>query len=303
MITSKQVKSADKEAAQLSSLEQLDRIEIPNDISPEERQIPVATNVLFKLCKPKKGRMYLDNCCDHVMNPKTKKPERIWLLNGAHSIWDSELENILKDKSRYERSRMGRDIVFVDSVCMVRTDDVYKLEFMRANRHNVGNKQGGNGKWDFYEYSPVKEAEERQKRQALKIKMVIRASEMDCGTNGYGRKLAAFLGIPMVDDLGMPKVSEAISTELTFKADNDPVTFSKYVDSKEVEISWLVKRAIIDAKIDLGGATGNATWANGKGFIAKIPQNRKPYEYLTELAMTNSEDGKRFLEQLKTIVV
>jgi len=39
-------------------------------------------------------------------------------------------------------------------------------------------------------------------------------------------------------------------------------------------------------------------WAGGKGFIAKIPVGRKPYEYLTELAMTNSDEGRAFKEGL-----
>jgi hypothetical protein len=119
---------------------------------------------------------------------------------------------------------------------------------------------------------------------------------------GKMRKLASFLGVIFYDDLGQPKTDEGIRTELMIKADNDPVGFSKYLDSKEVDIAYMVKRAILDAKIDLTGQSGNAIWANGKGFIAKIPSTRKPYEYLTELAMTNSDEGKAFLEQLQTVI-
>ena len=104
------------------------------------------------------------------------------------------------------------------------------------------------------------------------------------------------------EDLGIPKLPDAIKTELVLKADTDPVSFQKYVDSKEVEIQWLVRRAIGDSKIDLGGATGNVTWSSGKGYIAKIPSTRKPLEYLTELAMTNSEEGRKFKEQLQTVM-
>jgi hypothetical protein len=87
------------------------------------------------------------------------------------------------------------------------------------------------------------------------------------------------------------------------KADTQPDIFERLVDSKEVEISWLVRRAIIEAKIDLTAQQGTALWASGKGFIAKIPSNKKPYEYLTELAMTNSNEGRQFKEQLETIVI
>ncbi len=86
------------------------------------------------------------------------------------------------------------------------------------------------------------------------------------------------------------------------RADTQPDLFGTYVDSKEVEISWMVRKAIIDAKIDLTGQAGTALWAGGKGFIARIPSNRKAYEYLTELAMTNSDEGRTFKEQLEQIV-
>jgi hypothetical protein len=118
----------------------------------------------------------------------------------------------------------------------------------------------------------------------------------------YAKKLASFLGIPMVDELGMPVSADGIKSDLALKVDADPATVQRYIDSREVEISWLVKRAIIDNKIDLGGGSGSVVWAQGKGFIAKIPSDKKPYAYLTELANTNSEDGRRFLEQLKTII-
>lgn len=302
MITQNLANSAN--VKEKNSLDELDKIVIPKDILPEERMVQSEQlNVLFKLVKPKKGRTYLDNCCDNVINPKTKRPERIWLLNGANSIWDTELEYILKDKDRYGRARRGMDIVFIDGVCRVRSSELLKLEFMRANCHNVGDKRGGNGKWDFYEYSPQRESEERQKKQMLKVQMVVKASELDYSASGYGRKLASFLAISMVDELGMAKEPDGIKTELMIKADTDPVTFQKYLDSREVEISYLVKRAIIDAKIDLGGQARNASWANGKGFIAKMPAERKPYEYLTELALTNSDEGRRFLEQLKQVTV
>lgn len=283
-------------AKEVDQLKELDRIQIPTDILPEEKTQEVY-NVLFKLVKKKKGRVYLDNCCDNVKNPKTGRPERIWLLNGANSIWDTELEHILKDKARYERARRGMDIIFEDGVCRVSSDNVIRLEFMRLNKRNVGKNRSGAGKYDYFEYNPAEEQKERMAKQLMKIEMVVKAKEMPIDK---AKKLASFFAIPFVDELGQPKSDEGIRTELMLKADSDPATFQKYIDSKEVETSYLVKRAIIEAKIDLTGQSGNAIWAKGGGFIAKIPGNRKAYEYLTELAMTNSDEGKRFKEQLET---
>lgn len=299
MITSKLANAATAEA--LKS-ERVDEIVIPKDIREEEKVVPTEYNVVFKLVKPKKGRTWLDNCCDNVINPETGQSERIWLLNGAHSIWDSKIENILKDKDRYNRARRGRDIVFIDGVCRVRSVDKLMLEFMRLNTKNVQGKKGGNGSLEFYEYDPVREQEERHKKQLIKVQMVVKAGELDCSETGYGRKLAAFLGIQMNDpELGIPKSAKEIQTELMLKADTDPATFQKHIDSREVEVSWLVRKAIIENKIDLGGDSRNVTWANGKGFITKRPIDRKPYEYLTELALTNSDEGVKFLEHLRTI--
>ncbi len=104
------------------------------------------------------------------------------------------------------------------------------------------------------------------------------------------------------EDLGIPKTPDAIKTELVLRADSDPVTFQKYIDSREVEVSYLVRKAIMESKIDLGGSTGNIIWAAGKGFICKLPQARKPLEYLTELAMTNNKEGNQFKEQLETLI-
>lgn len=295
-INLQQSQSAEK-VSPVDPLAQLDKIQIPTDILPEERP-QVVYNVLFKLVKKKRGRLYLDNCCDNVINPKTKRPERIWLLNGAHSIWDSELENILKDKARYERSRRGRDIIFVDGVLRVPSTDILLLEFLRANTNNVKEKRSGAGKYNFYEYDPQQEQKEREKKQLLKLEMILKAKDLP---DDKARKMASFFGIAFVDEIGAVKSIEGIRTELMLKADTDPVTFQKYIDSREVEVSYMVKRAILEAKIDLTGQTGNAVWANGKGFIAKIPANRKAYEYLTELAMTNSDEGKKFLQQLQTI--
>ncbi|MES2382397.1 MAG: hypothetical protein V4538_15225 [Bacteroidota bacterium] len=291
---------ADEEAKAANQKHNFESLVIPTDILPEEKEKKVY-NVLFKLIKKRRGRVYLDNCCDNIPNPKNDgNPERIWLLNGARSIWDSDLEYILKDKSRYDRARRGMDIKFTDSVCMVQSTDTLRLEFMRKNSNNVGKKiEGRGGKYDYYEYDPAQEQKERHAKQLMKIGIITKVNEMPTDKI---RKLASFLGISFVDELGMPVSDEGVKTELMIKADTDPATVQKYMDSREVEVAYLVKRAIIDAKIDLGGQNGNAIWAGGKGFIAKIPTNRKPYEYLTELAMTNSDEGRNFKQQLEQMI-
>ncbi len=303
MIKQSDVHAADNVAKQESAMSKLDRIQIPTDITPNERQPEGVYNVIFKLVKKSKGRHWLDNCSTEVPNPENNNiPERLWLLSGAKGVWESEVENILKDKNRYDRARRGMDIVFVDGVCRVRSTDTLRLKFLKLHPKNVGDRKQGALGSDFYEYSPAKEQAERQQKQLLKIEMVLKAKELSEKDPDKLRKIASYLGVPFVDELGMAKSPDGIATDVMLRADTDPVTFQKCLDSRDVEVSFLVKRAIIDAKIDLGGQSGNATWANGKGYIAKVPSTRKPYEYLTELALTNSDEGRKFLEQLKTIV-
>jgi hypothetical protein len=300
MIKQSHVDAASKEAAQEKATGRLDRVQIPSDILPAEKQKEGVYNVLFKLVKKKRGRHWLDNFTEAIPNPENNNmPERMCLLAGATDVWESKCENIIKDKNRYDRARRGMDIVFVDGVLRVRSTDVLRLKFLRLHPKNVGDRRVGSLGSDFYEYSPAKENEDRKKKIVLKMEIGAKVMSMP---DEQARKLASFLGIPMVDELGMPVSPDGIKADLAFKVDADPATVQRYIDSREVEISWMVKRAIIDNKIDLGGTSGNAMWSAGKVFIAKIPSDKKPYTYLTELAMTNSEDGRRFLEQLKTIV-
>lgn len=305
MVTQKLANAANTEAArEKAQVDALDKIQIPVDILPNIKQPEGEYNVIFKTVKKKRGRHHLDNMCDPVPNPdKQGVSERMCYFAGATSVWESDCENIIKDKNRYDRARRGMDITFLDGVLRVRSTQTLLLKFLRLHPKNVKDRRVGAIGSDFYEYSPAKEQEDRLKKQMMKVQMVLKAGEMDCSDKGYGRKIAMFLGIKMADeDLGIPKTPDAIKTELVLRADSDPVTFQKYIDSKEVEVQYLVRKGIGEAKIDLGGVSGNVTWANGKGYIAKIPANRKPLEYLTELAMTNSDEGRLFKEQLEQIV-
>jgi len=255
--------------------------------------------VIFKLVGNKrKGRVYVDGIDDAVMNPSTGKRERIWLLNSADSIWQSDLIELIKDKDFMRRNR--RSLLFESGVCRIPVWDDRALEFARACRHNVGSKDRRTGsKYEFIEYDPIKQQEEAIKKEYFEIEMVLKAKDMEVNKM---KKVASFLGIAFNDDFGQYKGDDGIRRELIIAAKRNPKNFEKYIDSKEVEIAYLVKKAILDAKIDLTAQGGNAIWAGGKGFIAKIPISRKPLEYLTELAMTNTEEGRNFKEQLEQIV-
>jgi hypothetical protein len=83
-------------------------------------------------------------------------------------------------------------------------------------------------------------------------------------------------------------------------AKRNPFLFRDLINnkSKEVEISYLIKKGILSAKIDVGSQPGRAFWANGGGLIGIIPPKRQALDYLTELALTNTEEGRTFQKQL-----
>lgn len=61
----------------------------------------------------------------------------------------------------------------------------------------------------------------------------------------------------------------------------------------------MVRKALIDTKIDLGN--GMATWTSGGGFICKIPKSERALPYLTEFALQQTDDGRAFKEKLESI--
>ncbi len=255
--------------------------------------------VVFKLVVKGRRRVRLSGICDNAMNPTTKKRERIYLIQGAHSIWQSELKDTLLDKDYVKRNL--RSPLFENGICRVSVEqDERLIEYLRANVNNSGKVRNGAGKWDFYEYDVTEEQKWRYEKQMNKIKMITTVNEMK---EEPMKKLAFFLGITANDsEIGLPKTPQGIRTELLIKADSQPDLVAKYLGSMEVEVSYLVRRAILETKIDLQGQQGNAIWSGGGGLICKIPSSRKPLEYLVELAMTNSQDGKAFKEQLEKII-
>lgn len=272
--------------------------------TPDELLVPITSvvqpYVIFKLVNRNK-KLYIDGICHDVLNPKTNEYDNIWLVRGVNSIWEKDLREIVKDmdkpNSRINRNRISLE--FEDGICRIPSTEKNHLEFARRHKSNVGKNRAASGRYSFYEYDPAEEQRMRLEKQMTKIKLIQSISTMD---SEQMKKLAFWFDIKPNDDLGLPKGVDGIRDELLVIADSRPADVQKFIGSKEVEISYMVRKAIIEAKIDLTANNGSAMWAHGKGFIAKIPAVRKAHEYLTELAMTNSDDGRRFKEQLEKVI-
>jgi hypothetical protein len=252
---------------------------------------------VFKLVSnTRKGGVHVPGI-DDVVNPATGKMERIRLLTGVDTIWLKEQKDVTQEYAKMNQ----RNLSFVRGTKILRIPewDQTALEFARLTKHNIGSPNNKTGsQFEFYEYNPAKEAEELMKRDMLELEMAILAKGMP---EDKMRKHAAFLGIRLIDDLGMPKIEEAIRREYMLEAKRRPEHFQRTVDSKEVELSWLIRRAIIEGKIEIGRGAGKIYWSQGGGLIGTFSRNENPETYLLNLALSNTQEGNDFKQQLQRI--
>ena len=266
-----------------------------DDIDHYEMQGPITNEyVIFKLKANQKKGVYIDGQ-DDVINPKTGKTERIRLLTGVSTIWLSEQKEIDKEYVRNNR----RSLEFRGRICRISKLDTAGIEFARICNSNMDVKNRVRApRFEFFEYDPAKQAEESLRREMLELDMAIKAKEMDDETI---KKYATFINIQLVNELGQVKPTNALRQEVMLYAKKNPKVFQSMIgNSAEIEIHWLVKSAILNNFIDISKTPGSAYWGTG-GFIGKIPSTLNPVKYLTELAMTNSDEGKGFLNKLKSI--
>lgn len=254
--------------------------------------------VIFKLAdNTKEGGVHLPNE-DDVINPKTNKIERIRLLIGLDTIWVKEQgkelsPDFIKENRRTLTFHRGAKILRVPE------SDTTALEFLRLCNWNIGNPKRKTGnRYEFYEYNPAKQQEDALKKEMLEIEMAIQASNEE---EESMKKHAAYLGIQMWDTYGFPKKADGIRSEYILAAKRNPARFKKTLGSKEVEVAYLINKAISENLIDLGGHSGSVAWAAG-GRICNIPVGRNSMEYLVELALNSmSQEGKDFFNRLQTV--
>lgn len=252
--------------------------------------------VLFKLVNTsRKGRLNVDGI-DDVINPKTGKMERIRLLAGVDTIWQKEQKDISEDYVRQNR----RSLQFEGKFCRIPEWDHTALEFARVCRSFVESpayKQRGS-KHAFFEWNPARMAEAKANMQKKKLDAMQKA--LSVGVEQM-RKHAFYLGVQPVDEVGIPKTDEGIRNDYFAKAEQDPNRFLESFEQPVVNISYLVKKAITEGKIDLGRKPGSLFWAANGGHIGDHPQTQTPAEYLISLAMGHTNEGKLFLDTLQSI--
>jgi hypothetical protein len=277
------------------------------DVSRETRQLEESVDAgnrmpdqaatesfrIFKLSDTTKKGKYHMECTDDVWDEKEKKMIRIRLLRGVDTIYQRDQKGL---EPAYVSSNR-RTLIFDNRVLRVPSYDTVALEFLEKCNANVDNPNKiGTRKLTFFEWNPIRQAElERSKRVARieAIKFASMQSDEDM------KKHATYLGIAFFDELSIPKTTEALRNDYEFYAEAQPAKFMQSAGSKEVEVAYIVKNAIISGKIDLGVKPGSAYWAADGGFICKIPPGTSPNAYLVDFALMPNDDSVNFLNQLK----
>ena len=253
--------------------------------------------VVFKLVtNTNKGGVYLPHI-DDVINPNTGTVERIRLLTGVNSIWLKDQKDVTKEYAE----RNAREIAFPRGVKIRRVKSVDKvmIDFLRICNANVGNiSRIAGSRFEIYEYDFAAAEKDAFAREDFELEMALAAKIEPLASM---KKHAAFLGVQLITEFGEPKSEDGIRQEYVRYAKNNPDYFKNTLKSEQVEIAWLVRKAISESLIEIGREPGRIFWANGGGMIGAYPQGDNPRDYLTNLAMTNNEEGRAFKEQLKKV--
>jgi hypothetical protein len=253
---------------------------------------------LFKLVdNNKKGGVYIPNV-DDVTNPSTGKVERARLLSGVDSIWAKDQKELTMPYVQQN----GRSIEFPrgHKILRIAAHDITMLEYARVCNSNIWNpNRTKSSRFEFFEYDFAMAEQEAFERESFELEMALEAKMEKVELM---KKHSAFLGIRLINDIGEKKSDDGIRREYVMYAKRNPQYFKDTKGSKNVEVSWLVRKGISESLIEIGREPGMIYWANGGGMIAAIPQSANPQDYLTELALTNSEEGLRFKENLEKIV-
>lgn len=274
-----------------------DNTSLPGE--PEAKE-PKQEFVLFKLKNiNKRGGVYLPHI-DDVKNPKKdNKIERIRLLSGVDTIWLSEQKHVTED---YARQNI-RNIEFPRGVKVIQVskDDATMLEFMRICNSNIGNPNRiRGGKFEFFEFDPAAAEKEALEREMLEVEMSIEASKLE---GPQIRKIASFIRISLHNEVGEMKTDDGLKRDVILYAKRNPVVFKKLITTQtsEVDISFAIRKAIANMLIDVSTFPGKAVWSAG-GTIGMVPKGSDAVRVLTELALTNTEEGRSFKEHLKTLM-
>jgi hypothetical protein len=272
--------------------EQIHLTDIPETLAPNSGK------VILKLVdgNTRNGKLYLDGI-DDVINPETGKKERIRLIRGEDEIWQKKQKDL--DKDYINKNRIS--LVFIKGVCILEPTDQAAIKFSELSNCFVGNpKKIAGKKHMFFKWDPAAQEKAAFEKEMFEYEIVQLAMSQPIEKV---RKHLVFLGgVSLNDEYGQPRSDEGIRALYLRRAKEIPKRFKDTIDSKEVEVSYLIRKAITDSKIDTAGSGGRIRWAQGGGDICMLPKGRSAYEYLLEFALLPTDEAKTFLKHLQKTV-
>jgi len=255
---------------------------------------PGRKTVIFKLRNAPNGKVHLDGI-DDVYDPETKGMRRIRLLRGVAEIWQDKQEKI--DPKYVDKNRISLTFIQGGLILDERKDAhiIKAAELMNANDDNPYKLPGK--KRAFYKWDPAAQEKEAFEKELLEIEVVELAMSQSIEKM---KKHALFLNVNITDERGDIRSEQGIKVLYVRKAKEDPKKFKETLDSPEVEIKYVLRRAIIDGKLDI--STTAIKWAKG-GQICKLPHGREALDYLVEFALLPQDESKDFLDRLQKMAL
>lgn len=232
----------------------------------------------------------------NIYNPESGEIELARLLTGVPTIWAKGQKDITPEYIKSHR----RSIVFKNRVCRLPIQDKAAIQFLELGNDYFDNNNKspyGGGKYGYYKWDPERIEREAYEKRIFKMEQLELAMQMPIDKV---RKHALFLGVKFVDVMGQPRTDNGVRTEFLAKVEGDPARFKKIMDTKDVEIFCLLRKALSEGMIDLQRNRGEAHWSNG-GKICTLASDAKhnSFKYLFELALTNSPEGRNFCQMLE----
>lgn len=265
-------------------------------IQPQVKETPA--NVVLKLVETvRMGRVNLDGE-DFVIDPATGNQRKARLLRGVNTIWQDEQDTGLKLTLDYV-NRNKRSLEFENKTYIIQPHDKTAIQFAEVCNSNIDNDNKFGVKPIYFSiWNPLKEAQLAAQKTNNILKALQMASLMP---KEKMERHAAYLGVPLYDEMGNKAIEEMVRNKYALKAYEDPKKFIDSAENPAVDILWAIKSMVANGRIDLGKQAGQAYFHDG-GYITSIPDGEDAVKYLEKYALIEDEKSRNFKTTLLTVV-
>jgi hypothetical protein len=187
---------------------------------------PSSGKVILKLVdgNTRNGKLYLDGI-DDVINPETKKKERIRLIRGEDEIWQKKQKDL--DKEYVNKNR--RSLEFVKGVCILEPTDLAAIQFSELSNCFVDNPKKIPGKKHmFFKWNPAAQEKAALEKEMFEYEVMELAMKQPFDKL---KKHFVFLGgASLNDEYGEPRSESGIRALYLRRAKEIPKRFKETVD-------------------------------------------------------------------------